>query len=126
MTTRSFYSVTAGFAILDVPGCFGGGPGRPPNGCSGRTASGDKDDIGGTVTSTKGPEAGVWVIAETTDLPTRYIKDRGHRRSWPLSDSRSAPGQLHRLGAGIRPGGFAKGKDRARQSGRFETDGGAG
>ena len=34
----------------------------------------DGDDIGGVVTSSKGPEAGVWVIAETTDLPTRYIK----------------------------------------------------
>jgi hypothetical protein len=33
------------------------------------------DDIGGVVSSTKGPEAGVWVIAETTDLPTRYIKE---------------------------------------------------
>ena len=33
------------------------------------------DDIGGIVTSSKGPEAGVWVIAETTDLPTRYIKE---------------------------------------------------
>src|SRR5579872_5285613 len=32
------------------------------------------DDIGGVVKSAKGPEAGVWVIAETTDLPTRYIK----------------------------------------------------
>jgi hypothetical protein len=32
------------------------------------------DDIGGTVTSAKGPEAGVWVIAETRELPTRYIK----------------------------------------------------
>jgi hypothetical protein len=32
------------------------------------------DDIGGTVTSAKGPEAGVWVIAETKELPTRYIK----------------------------------------------------
>ncbi len=31
-------------------------------------------DIGGVVASDKGPEAGVWVIAETTDLPTRYIK----------------------------------------------------
>ena len=31
-------------------------------------------DIGGTVLSAKGPEAGVWVIAETTDLPTRYAK----------------------------------------------------
>jgi hypothetical protein len=34
----------------------------------------DKDDIGGVVTSAKGPEAGVWVIAETTDLPTRFAK----------------------------------------------------
>ena len=32
-------------------------------------------DIGGVVSSSKGPEAGVWVIAETTDLPTRYIKE---------------------------------------------------
>src|SRR5580704_1795465 len=32
------------------------------------------DDIGGVVTSSKGPEAGVWVIAETTDLPTKYAK----------------------------------------------------
>jgi hypothetical protein len=34
----------------------------------------DNDDIGGVVTSAKGPEAGVWVIAETTDLPTKYAK----------------------------------------------------
>ena len=32
----------------------------------------DNDDIGGVVTSLKGPEAGVWVIAETRDLPTRF------------------------------------------------------
>src|SRR5437588_1930230 len=39
-------------------------------------------DLGGVVTSSNGPEAGVWVIAETTDLPTRFAKavvtdDRG-------------------------------------------------
>lgn len=34
----------------------------------------DNDDIGGVVTGPRGPEAGVWVIAETTDLPTRYTK----------------------------------------------------
>src|SRR5829696_8102653 len=34
----------------------------------------DKDDIGGVVTGPSGPEAGVWVIAETTDLPTKYAK----------------------------------------------------
>ncbi|MFN2446180.1 MAG: carboxypeptidase regulatory-like domain-containing protein [Vicinamibacterales bacterium] len=42
----------------------------------------DSDDIGGVVTGPNGPEAGVWVIAETRDLPVRYIKsvvtdDRG-------------------------------------------------
>src|SRR5262245_9896845 len=30
--------------------------------------------IGGTVTSTRGPEAGVWVIAETDELKTPFIK----------------------------------------------------
>ena len=34
----------------------------------------DGDDIGGVVTSSQGPEAGVWVIAETSDLPTRFIR----------------------------------------------------
>jgi len=34
----------------------------------------DKDDIGGVVTSATGPEAGVWVIAETTALPTKFAK----------------------------------------------------
>ena len=42
----------------------------------------DNDDIGGVVTGANGPEAGVWVIAETRGLPTRLIKtvvtdDRG-------------------------------------------------
>ncbi len=76
----------------------------------------DKDDIGGVVTGPKGPEAGVWVIAETTDLPTRYIKsvvtdDRGRYvipdlpvanyqvwvRGYGLIDSprmRAKPGQI--------------------------------
>ncbi|HEX4327332.1 MAG TPA: carboxypeptidase-like regulatory domain-containing protein [Burkholderiales bacterium] len=31
-------------------------------------------DIGGTVTGPNGPEAGVWVIAETKDLPTGFAK----------------------------------------------------
>ncbi|MCY3732606.1 MAG: carboxypeptidase-like regulatory domain-containing protein, partial [Rhodospirillaceae bacterium] len=34
----------------------------------------DADDIGGVVRSANGPEAGVWVIAETTDLPTGFRK----------------------------------------------------
>src|SRR6202142_2038348 len=40
------------------------------------------DNIAGVVTSSKGPEAGVWVIAETTDFPVKFRKivvtdDRG-------------------------------------------------
>jgi hypothetical protein len=31
-------------------------------------------DLGGVVTSAKGPEAGVWIIAETADLPTKFAK----------------------------------------------------
>src|SRR5947207_5096805 len=31
-------------------------------------------DVGGVVTGANGPEAGVWVIAETTELPTKYAK----------------------------------------------------
>ena len=46
------------------------------------TVSIGSTDLGGVVTSTKGSEAGVWVIAETTDLPTKFAKivvtdDRG-------------------------------------------------
>src|SRR5256712_11051363 len=40
----------------------------------GATVSIDPDDIGGVVTSSKGPEAGVWVIAETTELPTKFVR----------------------------------------------------
>jgi hypothetical protein len=31
-------------------------------------------ELGGAVTGPSGPEAGVWVIAETTDLPTKFAK----------------------------------------------------
>ena len=33
---------------------------------NGGTVAIDNDDIGGVVTGARGPEAGVWVIAETT------------------------------------------------------------
>jgi len=41
---------------------------------SAATVSIGATDIGGVVAGPNGPEAGVWVIAETTDLPTRMIK----------------------------------------------------
>src|ERR1700676_751804 len=48
---------------------------RGPRAQQGAAVSIGANDIGGVVSSSKGPEAGVWVIAETTDLPTRYIKE---------------------------------------------------
>jgi hypothetical protein len=45
-------------------------------GCGGGEAAsgGDSDDIAGVVTGPAGPEAGVWVIAETEDLPTKFVR----------------------------------------------------
>src|SRR5262245_61752181 len=85
----------------------------------------DTADIGGVVTSTNGPEAGVWVIAETRDLQVRYIKsvvtdDRGRfvvpdlpkanytvwARGYGLVDGpkvTTAPGKLVNLTATIAP-----------------------
>src|SRR2546426_5197524 len=82
-------------------------------------------DLGGVVTSANGPEAGVWVIAETTDLPTKFAKivvtdDRGRYvlpdlpkatyrvwvRGYGLVDSpkvRTAPGKLVDLKASVAP-----------------------
>ena len=68
--TRAYVYVAvsaAGLALL-VAGstaCIPAGDGAVPI---------DGDDIGGVVTGRQGPEAGVWVIAETADLPTKYIK----------------------------------------------------
>ena len=75
----------------------------------------DTDDIGGVVTGPNGPEAGVWVIAETTELPTKFGKivvtdDRG-ATSCPILPQ----GELQRLGARLRSGGFAEGPGDARQ-----------
>ena len=48
----------------------------------GETVSVGGSDLGGVVTSSNGPEAGVWVIAETRDMPTKFVRivvtdDRG-------------------------------------------------
>ncbi len=68
----------------------------------------DSDDIGGTVKSAKGPEAGVWVIAETTDLPTRYIKnvvtdDRGRYLDPGSAESATTRSGRAATGSWIRP-----------------------
>jgi hypothetical protein len=85
----------------------------------------DADDLGGVVSGPKGPEAGVWVIAETTDLPTKFVKivvtdDRGRFllpdlpkanysvwvRGYGLVDSAkvtAAPGKVVNLTATVAP-----------------------
>ncbi|OLB51881.1 MAG: hypothetical protein AUH99_06330 [Candidatus Rokubacteria bacterium 13_2_20CM_2_70_11] len=86
-------------------------------------------DLGGVVTSANGPEAGVWVIAETTDLPTKFAKivvtdDRGRYvmpelpkasysvwvRGYGLVDSpkvRTVPGKTLNLNAATAPSAAA-------------------
>ena len=63
----------------------------------------DADDIGGTVTGPKGPEAGVWVVAETADLPTKFVRivvtdDRGR---YVLPDLPKAHYQIWVRGYGL-------------------------
>jgi hypothetical protein len=89
----------------------------------------DADDIGGVVRSAKGPEAGVWVIAETRTLPTTFAKivvtdDQGRYvlpdlpkatynvwvRGYGLIDSKpvsAAPGKAVNLSAVLAPSPLA-------------------
>ena len=87
------------------------------------------NDLGGVVSSTIGPEAGVWVIAETTDLPTKMAKivvtdDQGRYvmpdlpkakysvwvRGYGLVDSakvQTVPGKILDLTADVAPNSMA-------------------
>ncbi len=87
------------------------------------------NDLSGAVTSANGPEAGVWVIAETTDLPTKFTKivvtdDRGRYlipelpkadykvwvRGYGLVDSpkvQAEPGKVLNLNAVVAPSAAA-------------------
>jgi len=60
-------------AVAAVSGVFAVAP-TPLRAQQSAAVAIDKDDIGGVVTGAKGPEAGVWVIAETADLPTKFAK----------------------------------------------------
>jgi hypothetical protein len=86
-------------------------------------------DLGGVVASKNGPEAGVWVVAETTDLGTRFAKivvtdDRGRYvipglpkatynvwvRGYGLVDSpkvKTEPGKMLNLTAALAPSAAA-------------------
>ena len=50
----------------------------PLNSQQGATVRIDQNDIGGVVTSAKGPEAGVWVIGETRSSDS-LRQNRGYR-----------------------------------------------
>src|SRR6266478_7510769 len=87
------------------------------------------NDLGGVVTGASGPEAGAWVIAETTELPTKFAKivvtdDRGRYvvpdlpkanysvwvRGYGLVDSQkvqTAPGKIVNLKAVLAPNASA-------------------
>src|SRR4051812_286908 len=86
-------------------------------------------DLGGVVSGPNGPEAGVWVIAETSDLPTKFVKivvtdDQGRYvlpelpkanydvwvRGYGLVDSprvKAAPGRTLNLTAMVAPNAAA-------------------
>ena len=64
--------------------------------------SGDPTTITGVVTSGAGPEAGVWVIAETGDLPTKFRKIVVTGRRRPVPAAGASGGELLGLGARLR------------------------
>ena len=74
MTTSLLTSAAApigtGLAVCLAASLLGAAHGQSPR----ATIAIDPDDIGGVVTSDRGPEAGVWVIAETTNLPTKFVR----------------------------------------------------
>jgi hypothetical protein len=72
MTALSIVAVTAFLLGAGVPRAQQPAPQKPAADPA-AIAIGDKS-IGGVVTSRFGPEAGVWVIAETRDLGTRFAK----------------------------------------------------
>src|SRR6267143_7264161 len=118
-TTRPLHLAAVGVCLL-LAAC------QVPPGASQSAVAGPRvgaSDLGGTVTSANGPEAGVWVIAETADLPTKFGKivvtdDRGRYlipelpkanysvwvRGYGLVDSpkvQATPGKILNLNAAV-------------------------
>src|SRR5216117_2850336 len=126
MTKRVLYlgMIVVGLAVILTVSMTGMRARQAPAGAAAVRI--DEDDIGGVVTGPRGPEAGVWVIAETRDTPTRLIKsvvtDEQGRflvpnlpkanydvwvRGYGLVDSpkvKAAPGKALNLTAVIAPG----------------------
>jgi hypothetical protein len=120
-----------GIAAVGIAALLAAAPARI-SGQQSKVVPVDANDIGGVVTSVKGPEGGVWVIAETTDLPTRFARivvtdDQGRYllpdlpkanynvwvRGYGLVDSpkvKAAPGEHLNLKAVIAPNEAAAAK----------------
>src|SRR5206468_1441224 len=74
MVTRVWSAaiVTVGIVLLLMAGVQTRSNAQAPSAPPGMTIGGN--DIGGVVSGPRGPEAGVWVIAETTELPTKFAR----------------------------------------------------
>jgi len=121
-------------AVIALAGALAGAPAplsaqQAPTGAAPAGVNIGQTDLGGVVTGPNGPEAGVWVIAETTDLPTKFAKivvtdDQGRYvlpalpkatysvwvRGYGLVDSakvRSEPGKILNLSATPAPNAAA-------------------
>src|SRR6202166_1022518 len=71
MTKRALYpGIVIILAVLSAAALAGFLAGQVKN----ETVRITNSDLGGVVSSPNGAEAGVWVIAETTDLPTKFVK----------------------------------------------------
>src|SRR5262245_11361323 len=129
MTRRTGLSSGLSLSVAAIAIAIAALLGAPPAQVSAQAPAGisiGDSYLGGVVTSRNGPEAGVWVIAETNDLPTRFIKivvtdDQGRYvlpelpkgatydvwvRGYGLVDSpkvKSAPGRIVNLNAVLAP-----------------------
>src|SRR5258708_12233573 len=70
MTKNSLYLSASAIATVAV---FAAAP-TPIHAQQAAAVSIGDTDLGGVVRGPNGPEAGVWVIAETNDLPTKMVK----------------------------------------------------
>src|SRR5437868_9041430 len=80
MRTAVIGMLGGSFAILLSAASMGTAAAQP---AAAQQAQPGAGDLTGVVTGANGPEAGVWVIAETRDLPTKYVRivvtdDRGN------------------------------------------------